>query len=174
LKSGVKDKALCPGRLGKVEVAARRGLPMLLFFHFDDEAKTTLLARYADTAQAHGHDPTRIDHVWSVVGYVADSQEAARQVVCTTLPPWLTASAQAYTYLRPEDSHRADVDAFVQTILQHHPIGTPEYCIERLAKTMERTGLRHCMIMLEAAGDCQRSRANIERFATEVLARLRH
>jgi len=157
-----------------VEVAARRGLPMLLFFHFDDEAKAALLARYADIAQAHGHDPTRIDHVWSVVGYVADSQEAAQQVVCTTLPPWLAASAEAYIYLRPEDSRREDVDAFLQMILQHHPVGTPEYCIERLAKTMERTGLQHCMITLEVAGDRQRSCENIERFATEVLAQLRH
>lgn len=56
-------------------------------------------------------------------------------------------------------------------MLQHHPVGTPEYCIERLATTMERTGLRHVMIMLEAPADRQHSLENIKRFSVEVLAK---
>ena len=90
----------------------------------------------------------------------------------TILPPWLTASAQSYVYLRPEDKHRENVAVFLRMILQHHPIGMPSYCIERLATTMERTGLRHVMVMLEAPAGRQRSVEHIERFSTEVLARL--
>jgi alkanesulfonate monooxygenase SsuD/methylene tetrahydromethanopterin reductase-like flavin-dependent oxidoreductase (luciferase family) len=114
-----------------IEVAARRGLPMLLFLHLDDDAKLALLTRYNDIAVQHGHDPTKIKHIWAVVGYVADSQTEAQQVVSTTLPPWLKESAQAYQFLRPEDSHRENVDAFLQMVLQHHPVGTPENCVDR-------------------------------------------
>lgn len=155
-----------------IEIAARRGLPMLLFLHLDDDTKLSLLTRYNEIAVQHGHDPTKIDHVWAVMGYVADSRQEAQRVLQTTLPSWLTASAQAYVYLRPEDSHRENVDAFLSMILQHHPIGTPEYCVERLATTMERTGLRHVMVVLEAPADRQRSLENIERFSSEVLAKL--
>lgn len=69
-----------------IEVAARRGLPMLLFLHLDDDTKIALLSRYNDTAERHGHDPTKIAHIWAVVGYVADHQEEARQIIQTTLP----------------------------------------------------------------------------------------
>jgi alkanesulfonate monooxygenase SsuD/methylene tetrahydromethanopterin reductase-like flavin-dependent oxidoreductase (luciferase family) len=155
-----------------IEVAARRGLPMLLFLHLDDDAKLALLARYNEIASQHGHDPTKIDHIWAVVGYVADSQAEAQQVVSTTLPPWLKESAQAYQFLRPEDGHRKDGDAFTQMILRHHPVGTPDYCVERLATTVERTGLQHVMIVLETPADRQRSVENIKRFSTEVLAKL--
>jgi alkanesulfonate monooxygenase SsuD/methylene tetrahydromethanopterin reductase-like flavin-dependent oxidoreductase (luciferase family) len=156
-----------------IEVAAQRGLPMLLFLHLDDDAKLALLTRYNEIAVQHGHDPTKIKHIWAVVGYVADNQAEAQQVVSTTFPPWLKESAQAYQYLRSEDSHRENVEGFLAMILQHHPIGTPEYCIERLATTMARTGLQHVMVVLEAPADRQRSLENIERFSTEVLAKLR-
>jgi len=61
----------------------------------------------------------------------------------------------------------------LQMVLQHYPVGTPEYCAERLATTMERTGLRHVIVVLETAADQQCSRESIERFAVEVLERLR-
>lgn len=156
-----------------IEVAAQRGLPMLLFLHLDDDAKLALLTRYNEIAEQHGHDPSRIEHIWAVVGYVADSQAEAQQVVSTTLPPWLKESAQAYQFLRPEDSQREDVEAFLQMILHHHPIGTPEFCVERLATTMERTGLQQVMVVLETPADRQRTVENIERFSGQVLAKLR-
>jgi hypothetical protein len=37
---------------------------------------------------------------------------------------------------------------------------------------MERTGLRHILVMLEASADRQRGLENIEQFAAEVLAKL--
>jgi hypothetical protein len=37
---------------------------------------------------------------------------------------------------------------------------------------MDRTGLRHALVMLEALADRQRGLENIERFATEALAKL--
>jgi alkanesulfonate monooxygenase SsuD/methylene tetrahydromethanopterin reductase-like flavin-dependent oxidoreductase (luciferase family) len=156
-----------------LEIAARRGLPLLFFLHLDEDAKLSLLTRYNDVAERHGHDPTKIDHAWAVVGYVADNRQEAQQLLQTTLQPWLTASLQSYIFLRPEDRHQESVETFLHLILQHHPIGTPEYCIEQLSTTMERTGLRHVMIMLEAPANRQRSLENINRFAREVLAKLR-
>jgi alkanesulfonate monooxygenase SsuD/methylene tetrahydromethanopterin reductase-like flavin-dependent oxidoreductase (luciferase family) len=60
----------------------------------------------------------------------------------------------------------------MNSMFAHHPIGTPTECVDKLATTMERTGLRHCLVMLEATAERQRSLENIERFATEVLAKL--
>ena len=56
----------------------------------------------------------------------------------------------------------------------HHPVGTLDDCVEKLTATMERTGLRHVLVILEAPADRQRELENIERFATEVLAKLPH
>jgi alkanesulfonate monooxygenase SsuD/methylene tetrahydromethanopterin reductase-like flavin-dependent oxidoreductase (luciferase family) len=154
-----------------VEVAARRGLPMLLFFHCDNDAKATLLSRYAEIAAQHGHDPTNVDHAWAVMGYVASSEEQARRELRRTLLPWYEASGKAYIYLQPQQGHQ-DIEPLLNSMFAHHPIGTPTECVDKLATTMERTGLRHCLVMLEAPAERQRSLENIERFATEVLAKL--
>lgn len=71
-----------------------------------------------NTTSRHGHDPTKIDHAWAVVGYVADSRQEAQRLLRTTLPPWLTASLQSYVFLRPGDSHREDVQTFLRLILR--------------------------------------------------------
>ena len=47
---------------GTVDTAARHGLPLLLGMHATDDAKVNLLARYADTAARHGHDPATVEH----------------------------------------------------------------------------------------------------------------
>lgn len=71
-----------------------------------------------NTTSRHGHDPTKIDHAWAVVGYVADSRQEAQRLLRTTLPPWLTASLQSYVFLRPGDRHREDVQTFLRLILR--------------------------------------------------------
>jgi alkanesulfonate monooxygenase SsuD/methylene tetrahydromethanopterin reductase-like flavin-dependent oxidoreductase (luciferase family) len=155
----------------RVEVAARRGLPMLLFFHFDNDAKASLLERYGEIAERHGHDPAKIDHAWAMMGYIADNQEQARQELRRTLLPWYEASGKAYIYLQPQQGH-PDLELPLESMFVHHPIGTPEDCLEKLTVTMERTGLRHVLVMLEAPAERQQTLENIERFATEVLAKL--
>lgn len=153
-----------------LEIAAQRGLPMLLFFHLDDAAKASQLARYGAIAERHGHDPMKIDHAWATIGCVGDSREQARREVRRTLVPWFKAIGQAQVYLQPG---RVYSEPNLESMFEHHPIGTPDECVETLKTTMERTGLRHVLVMLEAPADRRRGLENIERFSAEVLARVR-
>jgi alkanesulfonate monooxygenase SsuD/methylene tetrahydromethanopterin reductase-like flavin-dependent oxidoreductase (luciferase family) len=57
-----------------VELAARRGLPVLLGMHSPDEEKAALLARHAEVAAAHGHE-TPAPHASALLAHVGDADE---------------------------------------------------------------------------------------------------
>ena len=69
------------------ELAAERGLPMLLGMHTGDEDKQEMISGYTAEAARHGHPPA--SHIGAVVAYVADTRADARRVLQTQLPRWL-------------------------------------------------------------------------------------
>ena len=159
--------------LPTVEVAAARGLPLLLGLHATDEEKAALLAHYARVASDCGHDPEAVEHVGTVVCHVADSRAEARAELRTAMPAWIGRGVGGYVSLSPDRRPGRDPGGYVEHLLAIHPIGTPEQCAEGLAATVERTGLRHLILMAEGAGDPRRTRENIARLSAEVVPRLR-
>jgi alkanesulfonate monooxygenase SsuD/methylene tetrahydromethanopterin reductase-like flavin-dependent oxidoreductase (luciferase family) len=69
-----------------VEIAAERGLPLLLGMHNDDTAKAAMLARYADAAVAAGQDPAGPAHASAHLAHVADTVEQAETALRAALP----------------------------------------------------------------------------------------
>ena len=152
-----------------VELAAARGLPLILGMHATDDEKAAMLTHYATVATRHGRDPHRMEHVAAAVCHVADTRGEAMSRLRATMPAWIAGGTGEYVNLVPPSRPRREPAAYVEHLLAIHPVGPPEYCAERLAATAERTGIRHFLLMVEGAGDLRRSLDTVERLSAEVV-----
>src|SRR6266550_2496594 len=157
---------------GTVEQAAARGLPLILGMHATDDEKAALLARYASVAARYGHDPDLAEHMAVAVCHIAYSRAGAVGELRATMPAWIDRGVGQYISLRPSPQPRRDPGAYVQHLLAMHPVGTPEYCAERLTASVDRTGIRHILLMLEGTGQLRRTVETIERVGSQVVPRL--
>jgi alkanesulfonate monooxygenase SsuD/methylene tetrahydromethanopterin reductase-like flavin-dependent oxidoreductase (luciferase family) len=157
---------------GTVELAAARALPLILGMQAADEDKAAMLAHYASVAARTGHDPNRVEHMAVAVCHIADTRAGAVGELRATMPTWIDQGVGQYISLRPSAEARRDAGAYVEHLLAIHPVGTPEYCAERLTTTVERTGIRHILLMVEGTGDLRRTVETIERVGSEVFPRL--
>lgn len=147
---------------GTVELAAGRGLPVLLGMHDSDAGKAELIRR---------HTRQRAGHVSAHLAYVADTVEQAEAVLRGTLPGWL---ARAGEHVRIDGtSQTRDLDAYVEQLLAIHPVGPPDRCVRRLAATVASTGVRRVLLMVEAGGTPERTLRNLERLGSDVIPALR-
>jgi alkanesulfonate monooxygenase SsuD/methylene tetrahydromethanopterin reductase-like flavin-dependent oxidoreductase (luciferase family) len=154
-----------------VDVAAARQLPLLLGLHATDAEKCDLLTRYAKVAADHGHDPGAVEHVTAAVCHIADSRAEAETELRTAMPAWIRGGVGGYVAISHPRPPR-DADAYVEHLLDIHPVGTPDQCVDRLQRSAERTGIRHCLLMVEGTGDPQRTRETVLRLGAEVVPRL--
>ncbi|MEV8638308.1 LLM class flavin-dependent oxidoreductase [Streptosporangium sp. NPDC051023] len=149
---------------GTVALAAERGLPMLLGMHVGDEGRAELLRSY-------GHEDP--GHVAAAVGYVADSTARAVGELRAAMPGWLGPGLAGYLPVDGRQVPRRDVAAYVDFLCDAHPVGSADLCVERIERTVARTGLRHLILMVEGAGPQARTLDNIRRLGAEVLPRVR-
>lgn len=145
-----------------VRLAADRGLPMLLGLHADDDAKIEVLAAYGESA-GHGHVST----VMCQVG------EDAVDIVRSALPGNLKEGFAGHVYLNGKRGIEKDPVAYTDLLCEIHPIGSAEYCVERLETSLRRTGVSHVIMMVEASGTPEGTLENIARIGAEVLPALR-
>lgn len=144
-----------------VDLAAQRGLPLLLGMHDDETAKAAMITR---------HGMPHLPHVSANLAYVADSRAAAETVLRASLPGWL-ARTREYTRLDGTRPDR-DLDTYLEHLLRISPIGTPTECVDRLNQVIAVSGAQRLLLMVEAAGEPDLTRTNIERLGAEVLPRL--
>jgi alkanesulfonate monooxygenase SsuD/methylene tetrahydromethanopterin reductase-like flavin-dependent oxidoreductase (luciferase family) len=163
-----------------VELAATRGLPLLLGMHATAEEKRHLIDQYHGQVipdqPGAGASPRAISHASAHVAYVCDTREQAHAALRAAMPGWLATTAQ---YVRIDASTGSstgparDPHAYLQHLLDIHPVGPAELCAQRLTDTISATGVRRLLLMVEGAGDPTRTLANIARLGAEVLPRLR-
>ncbi|GAB3971152.1 LLM class flavin-dependent oxidoreductase [Actinoallomurus acanthiterrae] len=153
---------------GTAALAAERGLPMLLGLHIDDEGKRRMVDAYT---AAGGH--TRQEHMAAVMAYVADTRAEAQGLLRAELPRWLRPGLAGYTPVDDRPHTPRDPDAYAELLCRIHPVGTAEDCLKTMTATIERTSIRHLILMVEGTGSPHRTRANIARLGAEVLPRLR-
>jgi alkanesulfonate monooxygenase SsuD/methylene tetrahydromethanopterin reductase-like flavin-dependent oxidoreductase (luciferase family) len=153
------------GGAGRRPPPAARRLPLLLGMHATAEEKRRILGHY-------GNEAVGVPHASAHVAYVADTQVDARDALRAAMPGWLATTAQ---YVRIDGSAGPGRDpyAYLRHLLDIHPIGPPQLCARRLADTMAVTGARRLLLMVEGAGDPDKTLANIARLGTDVLRRLR-
>lgn len=156
-----------------VELAAARGLPMLLGMQMSDDEKAAMVDHYATASRAAGHDPDRIEHISTVLAHVAGSRDEAIAHLRATMPGWLAEGLAGY---RPIDSRprpRRDPHAYTDLLCALHPVGSPDDCVDRIRAGADRTGIGHVILMVEGSGDHDTTLATITRLGEEVLPRLR-
>lgn len=144
-------------------IAAARDLPMLLGMHIGDNEKAAAVARYGKTAP----------HIATGLAQVADSREEAVRTVLHEMPRWLGPGLDGYVPIDDRPRARRDPVAYTRQLCALHALGTPDDCAESLVTTVERTGIRHVILLVEAAGSRERTLDNITRLGTEVLPKVR-
>ncbi|MGK5671299.1 LLM class flavin-dependent oxidoreductase [Micromonospora sp. URMC 106] len=151
-----------------VELAARHGLPLLLGLHADLTEKRNLLDRYARVAATHGHDPGAVAHASAHLAHVEEADEPAARVIRAGLPA-LLAGTREYVRLDGAPAGRRDLGAYVDHLIDIHPVGSPRRCREALALAAALPGVRHLLLMVEGAGGRDRTLEAIARVAADVL-----
>jgi alkanesulfonate monooxygenase SsuD/methylene tetrahydromethanopterin reductase-like flavin-dependent oxidoreductase (luciferase family) len=152
-----------------LDLAARRGLPLLLGMHADDAEKAAVLGHYADAAVG-GADPP---HISAGLAFVADTDDEATTVIRTRLPDWLGPGLSGYRRADGQPHRTRDPHEYTDLLCRIHPVGSPERCRRRLARSAARTGIRHMILMVEGSGHEDRTLDNIRRLGEEVLPHLR-
>lgn len=150
-----------------VELAAQRGLPLLLGMHASDAEKAALVGHYDLLATRQG------EHIAAALAYVADGQQEAMNTMRTCLPRWLGPGLAGYRRADGAPPQPRDPHEYAELLCRLHPVGTPEHCIDTLATTAHRTGINHVILLVEGAGDRTRTLENITRLGAEVLPKLR-
>jgi alkanesulfonate monooxygenase SsuD/methylene tetrahydromethanopterin reductase-like flavin-dependent oxidoreductase (luciferase family) len=158
-----------------VELAARRGLPMLLGLDLDDDDKAHLVGLYRKAAGAAGRDPDRVRHIGATVCQVAGSRAQARSALLAALPGWLAQGLAAYRPVGGRPAPRADpasCRAYAERLCTIGVLGTPDECVERLLAGARRTGIDHVVLMVEGTGDRAKTLDAIARIGADVLPHL--
>ena len=156
---------------GTAELAATRGLPMLLGMHTGDDAKLEMIGHYRAAAAQHGHPAA--SHIGAVVAYVADTRAEAQRVLRERLPRWLRPGLAGYVPVDGRSRPARDPVEYAEMLCRIHPVGTAADCADIMAVTVARTGIRHLLLMVEGAGDPVATMENIARIGADVLPRLR-
>ncbi|TKK86327.1 LLM class flavin-dependent oxidoreductase [Herbidospora galbida] len=170
------------------DLAAARGLPMLLGLHVGDEEKAAMLARHSAAGEkaatltlhsaAEGVSPSTAtgvpaDHIGAAVGFVADTTDEAVAELKRAMPRWLRPGLAGYVPVDGRPRPARDVDAYVDLLCRIHPVGSPEHCVGVLRETIRRTGLTRLILLVEGAGDHRRTLENVARLGREVLPLMR-
>ncbi|GAB1820114.1 LLM class flavin-dependent oxidoreductase [Herbidospora sp. RD11066] len=144
------------------DLAARRGLPMLLGMHIGDAEKAAMLA-----GRPSG------DHIGAAVGFVADSTGQAVAELRHAMPRWLRPGLAGYVPVDDRPRPARDVDAYVDLLCRIHPVGSAEHCARVMRETVVHTGLKRLILFVEGAGDHRRTLENVARLGREVLPLVR-
>jgi len=145
-------------------VAAERGLPMLLGMHVGAGEKAAAVAR---------HGLPGAPHISTHVAQVADTREEAVRTLLDEMPGWLGPGLDGYVPVDDRPRPSRDPVAYTRRMCDLHPVGSPDDCVESLVTTVERTGIRHLILLAEAAGSRDATLENIARLGAEVLPKVR-
>jgi alkanesulfonate monooxygenase SsuD/methylene tetrahydromethanopterin reductase-like flavin-dependent oxidoreductase (luciferase family) len=149
-------------------LAAARTLPMLLGMHVGDAEKAAAVARYAAFA---GEESA--EHIAAGIAYVADSREAAVAAVMAGLPRWLGPGLAGYVTVDGRGRAARDPVAYARSLCELHAVGSPDDCVASLLETVERTGIRHVILLPDCTGSADDTVRNIARLGAEVLPGVR-
>ncbi|MER7210820.1 LLM class flavin-dependent oxidoreductase [Streptosporangium sp. NPDC000239] len=113
-------------------------------------------------------------HVAAVVGHVADSTREAVAELRAAMPGWLGPGLAGYVPVDGRPTPRRDIADYVDFLCRTHPVGSADLCVERIERTVNKTGLGHLILMVEGAGSRERTLETIRRLGAEVLPRVRN
>ncbi|CRK55386.1 putative alkanal monooxygenase (luciferase) [Alloactinosynnema sp. L-07] len=151
-----------------VDLAARRGLPMLLGMHIGDDDKRALITRYRRQG-----GPPDAQHVSAVIAHVGDSREQAVTEVMAALPGWLRDGLAAHRPVDGRPGPTRDPHAYARLLCDLHPVGHADYCLRALRKSVRRSGVSRIIAMVDVTGDPGRTLRTVDALGAHVLPALR-
>ena len=107
-------------------------------------------------------------HASTHVAYAADTLAEAQDALRAAMPGWLATTTQ---YARIDGAGGRDPHAYLERLLDIHPVGPPDLCVQRLTRTIATTGTRRLLLMVEGVGDAHRTLANIARLSAPRSSR---
>jgi alkanesulfonate monooxygenase SsuD/methylene tetrahydromethanopterin reductase-like flavin-dependent oxidoreductase (luciferase family) len=142
-----------------VDLAADRGLPLLLGMHADDAERAAMVRRWTARAGYVG------DHVAVGIAHVADTRADAVREVRAALPTWLGSGLAGH--VRADDAPRTlrDPVAYTDLLCRLHPVGSVDDVAERLAETAAATGVARLALMVQTTDDPALTTATVEALA---------
>lgn len=150
----------CTSR-GTVELAARRGLPMLLGMDLSDVDKKAMIEVYS----AAGGGPA--PHIGAALAHVADTREQAVSGLLETMPQWLGPGLAGYVTVDSRPRRRLDPVAYTEKLIGISPVGTPGQCVEWLRGNT--SGIEHYILMVDGCGDPRITRRTIEQLGAHLV-----
>jgi hypothetical protein len=147
-------------------LAADRGLPLLLGMHATSAEKRRLLDHY------ERHGPAGAVHASAHLAYVADTAEQAETALRAAMPGWL-ATTSGYVRIDGSAGPGRNPHVYLEHLLDIHPVGPPQRCVQRLNESISTTGIRRILLMAEGAGGPRATLHNITRLGAEVIPSLR-
>ncbi|MFD0558756.1 alkanesulfonate monooxygenase SsuD/methylene tetrahydromethanopterin reductase-like flavin-dependent oxidoreductase (luciferase family) [Stackebrandtia endophytica] len=153
---------------GTVDLAAHRGLPLLLGVHSTVEENAGLVRRWREVAEKHGHDPDAAEHGAVFLAYAADNRVEAIERLRIPLIEWLSKGVGDYRRLDGSRGSREQTE-YVDRLLAGHLVGAPGESAERLAESAEVTGIRRALLMVEGAASPSEVDENIRRLGVELV-----
>jgi alkanal monooxygenase alpha chain len=176
------------------EWVASQGYPMILSWWIELERMRAQIELYEEVSRAHGHDPTRVDHIVSCIASVGDTSVAARNAIRENFMWWRQVGAEAHFKLEelrrlpnyPEFLRRWEEFVFradgnvdkaeediVERLLDINIVGSPSECVARIEEIREATRVEHFVCGFDGLGASDAVVENMRRFAHEVIPALR-
>ena len=171
-----------------IEWTAKRGLPMMINFFLDDDAKRTQIDLYNEIAYEHGHDVDNIDHSISCLAGVGDTTQQIVDASRDRLIKWQEEFVRASMIFRKENMNMKGYEWYARQWEQNaiageypvvervdsnfkiNPIGSVQECIDKLNKTVEITGVEHFLCGFESlGGGREQIIESMRRFKEEVI-----
>ena len=172
-----------------IEFAAKRGMPMILDFALSDEEIVDRLEHYAIAAESAGLDPSAASHVATFIAGVDRDGERVRKASLDHLVWWCDEFFRASEMFKPGvkisgyEWHQRqyeqrvlngerDMRDALPKVMKKSPIGTPQECIDKLARTKELTGITKIALGFEALINRTAVLDSMQLFAEEVMPHL--
>lgn len=167
--------------------AATRGIPMILNFTLPDQEKEAQLEQYNAIAEEAGINAENIPHLLSCLAGTSTDGNVIKEQSRGYFHWWLEEFSRASQLFDTEGDRikgyewhkrkwkevvmrgERDTSKSVDRIFNVNPIGSPQYCIDTLSNTIERTGLRNFAFGFEAAGKQPAVLESLQKFSEEVL-----
>jgi alkanal monooxygenase alpha chain len=177
-----------------VEMAARRGMAMMLSYWLDRENIISQMELYNELSDAAGLDPTGVEHIATCVAFPAKTREEAVEAVRPHLTWWRREAQNVFFSLdklktignyehqvrqwereiaRGAAGSDGTMDqSSVDLLLSLNPVGPVSECVDKLGSVMKDTGINHFMCGFEGPADEERVIEAMWRFADDVIPQL--
>lgn len=164
---------LASGSAATVELAARHGLPTMMFLDSDqnEEAVAGRIRQHAAVAVEHGHGGS-FPHALMVYAQVAATDAEAARIIHGPLRQTIRAVDTQYQWLNDAPLLSDSVEYF-DDIVARHAVGTAETCIARLVDIVRRSGVNRLILSVEASATPAGLLDNVQRLGRDVLPEVR-